>query len=301
MIKVNNFRITREEFPDGTQRLLNFDENSINWGMNNEVVITWLYENDAEMGTLLFLTNHIKETFNSYSKLKLVMPYVPNGRMDRTKSDCEVFTLKYFCDFINFLGFDRVSVFDPHSDVTPALIRNVEVITPNKIIDDVLNEIEVTKDTPVYNGTTIIYFPDAGAMKRYKDMPRLKGYEIIYGEKDRDWRTGKIVGLKVFNQKGERIDNMDGYLSGKSVLMIDDIISYGGTLAYSADALKKIGAAYIYVYASHVEKSIVDANVNKVKERLDNEVITEVFTTNSLYNDENIEACFENITVIHEF
>lgn len=301
MIKVNNFRITREEFPDGTQRLLNFDENSINWGMNNEIVITWLYENDAEMGTLLFLTNHIKETFNSYSKLKLVMPYVPNGRMDRTKSDCEVFTLKYFCDFINFLGFDRVSVFDPHSDVTPALIRNVEVITPNKIIDDVLNEIEVTKDTPVYNGTTIIYFPDAGAMKRYKDMPRLKGYEIIYGEKDRDWRTGKIVGLKVFNQKGERIDNMDDYLSGKSVLMIDDIISYGGTLAYSADALKKIGAAYIYVYASHVEKSIVDANVNKVKERLDNDVITEVFTTNSLYNDENIEACFENITVIHEF
>ena len=301
MIKVNNFRITREEFPDGTQRLLNFDENSINWGMNNEVVITWLYENDAEMGTLLFLTNHIKETFSNYSKLKLVMPYVPNGRMDRTKSDCEVFTLKYFCDFINFLGFDRVSVFDPHSDVTPALIRNVEVITPNKIIDDVLNEIEVSKDTPVYNGTTIIYFPDAGAMKRYKDMPRLKGYEIIYGEKDRDWRTGKIVGLKVFNQKGERIDNMDDYLSGKSVLMIDDIISYGGTLAYSADALKKIGAAYIYVYASHVEKSIVDANVNKVKERLDNDVITEVFTTNSLYNDENVEACFENITVIHEF
>lgn len=229
------------------------------------------------------------------------MPYVPNGRMDRTKSDCEVFTLKYFCDFINFLGFDRVSVFDPHSDVTPALIRNVEVITPNKIIDDVLNEIEVSKDTPVYNGTTIIYFPDAGAMKRYKDMPRLKGYEIIYGEKDRDWRTGKIVGLKVFNQKGERIDNMDDYLSGKSVLMIDDIISYGGTLAYSADALKKIGAAYIYVYASHVEKSIVDASVNKVKERLDNDVITEVFTTNSLYNDENIEASFENITVIHEF
>ena len=297
MIKVNGFEIEKKTFPDGTQQLLDFDENVINWPMNNEIIVTWLYESDTEMATLLFLTEHIKETFSTYSKLKLVMPYVPNGRMDRTKSDCEVFTLKYFCDFINFLNFDKVVIFDPHSDVTPAHIKKVEIITPNKMVSDVLDEIEMTNDTPVYKGTTIIYFPDAGAMKRYKDMPRLKGYDIIYGEKDRDWRTGKIVGLKIFNQTGERIDDREDYLRGQSVLMIDDIISYGGTLAYSADALKKIGAAYIYVYASHVENSIVNTELNKVKERLDNEVITEVFTTNSLYKERN----FANINIIKEF
>lgn len=299
MIKVNGFEIQKEYFPDNTLRLLNFDENVINWPLNQEIDITWLYEGDYEISMLLFLTKHIKETFETYSKIKLILPYVPNARMDRTKSDCEVFTLKYFCDFINYLNFDRVEIFDPHSDVTPALIKNVKVITPNKMIGDVLDEIEYTNDTPIYKGTTIIYFPDAGAMKRYKDLPRLKGYDIIYGEKDRDWRTGKIIGLKIFNQKGERIDDMENYLDGKSVLMIDDIISYGGTLAYSADALKTIGASHIYVYASHVENSISDATINKVKERLDNEIITEVFTTNSLFNTTKYE--FPNITIIHKF
>lgn len=299
MIKVNGFEIQREYFPDNTLRLLNFNEDVINWPMNQEIEITWLYEGDYEISMLMFITQHIKETFETYSKIKLVLPYVPNARMDRTKSDCEVFTLKYFCDFINYLGFDRVEIFDPHSDVTPALIKNVKVITPNKMIGDVLDEIEYTNDTPIYKGTTIVYFPDAGAMKRYKDLPRLKGYDIIYGEKDRDWRTGKIIGLKIFNQKGERIDDMENCLDGKSVLMIDDIISYGGTLAYSADALKAIGASHIYVYASHVENSISDATINKVKERLDNEIITEVFTTNSLFNTTKYE--FQNITIIHKF
>lgn len=297
MIKVNNFEIPKEYFPDGTIRLLDFNEDVINWPLNQEIKITWLYESDSEMSMLLFLTKHIKETFETYSKIKLVLPYVPNARMDRTKSDCEVFTLKYFCDFINYLDFDRVEIFDPHSDVTTALLKNVKVITPNKMISDVLDDIEYTNDTPIYKGTTIIYFPDAGAMKRYKDMPRLKGYDIIYGEKDRDWRTGKIIGLKIFNQKGERIDDMEDYLKDKSVLIIDDIISFGGTIAYSADALKAIGASHIYVYASHVENSIVSADVNKVKERLDNETITEVFTTNSLYKERD----FKNITIIHKF
>ena len=297
MIKLNDFIIKPEYFPDGTLCIFNLDENVINWPMDQKLTITWLYEGEFEMSLLMFLTKHVKEKFNTHSKLILNLPYVPNSRLDRTKSDCEVFTLKYFCDFINYLNFDKVEIFDPHSDVTTALLKNVRVITPNKMISAVLDEIEYTNDTPIYKGTTIIYFPDAGAMKRYKDMPRLKGYDIIYGEKDRDWRTGKIVGLKIFNQKGERIDDMENNLDGKSVLMIDDIISYGGTLAYSADALKSIGASHIYVYASHVENSIVSADVNKVKERLDNETITEVFTTNSLYKERD----FKNITIIHKF
>ena len=71
MIKVNGFEIQREYFPDNTLRLLNFDENVINWPMNQEIDITWLYEGDYEISMLLFITQHIKETFNTYSRIKL--------------------------------------------------------------------------------------------------------------------------------------------------------------------------------------------------------------------------------------
>ena len=49
MIKVNGFEIQREYFPDNTLRLLNFDENVINWPMNQEIDITWLYEGEYEI------------------------------------------------------------------------------------------------------------------------------------------------------------------------------------------------------------------------------------------------------------
>ena len=300
MIKVNGLEIPVNKFPDGTQCLFDIDERFANLNMNHDIKITWLYENDSEMSTLLFLTKHFKEHFLetfSFPRIVLIMPYVPNARMDRTKSESEVFTLKYFCDFINYLNFDKVMVFDPHSDVTTALINRVEVIGTNRMITDVLSDIELRSVTPQYIGTTTIYFPDAGAMKRYKDLPCLNDYEIIYGEKDRDWKTGNILGLKIFNQKGERIDTNEKYLEGKCILMIDDIISYGGTLYYSAEALKKIGASFVYVSASHVENSISDSSVNKVKQLLDTGVISELFTTNSIYN----QGETVNITLIKEF
>lgn len=46
--------------------------------------------------------------------------------MDRVKNPDEVFTLKYFCEFINDLKFDVVYVNDPHSDVSMALLNNVK-------------------------------------------------------------------------------------------------------------------------------------------------------------------------------
>ena len=69
MIKVNGFEIKQEYFPDNTLMLLNFNEDVINWPMNQEIEITWLYEGDYEISTLLFITKHIKETFNVYSRI----------------------------------------------------------------------------------------------------------------------------------------------------------------------------------------------------------------------------------------
>ena len=42
------------------------------------------------------------------------MPYIPNARQDRVKGPEDVFTLKYFANVINALGFRTVTVLDPH-------------------------------------------------------------------------------------------------------------------------------------------------------------------------------------------
>ena len=286
MIKINGEIVTVNHFPDGTQKL-NFGKevSEMMAPGTNRIFIVWKYENDAEMATLMFVKRHIDNHAYGPINVALCMPYVPNARMDRVKTTKEVFTLKYFCEFINFLNFDEVWILDPHSDVTSALINNVLVLNPSSYIRRIFEDIELQSETPAYKGTSIVYFPDAGAMKRYKDLPCFNGRKIIYGEKDRDWETGEIRGLKIYTQNGERLDDKDTKpLSGLTVLMIDDIISYGGTLAFSADKIKELGASAIYAYASHVEKSMHDEVKGTLIKRLENRTIDEVFTTNSIYN-----------------
>ena len=211
------------------------------------------------------------------------MHYAPNARMDRVKHDEEVFTLKYFCQVINDLHFDRVIVLDPHSNVTPALLDRVEVLSPKNAIENAIHDLH-------FQETDYLYFPDEGAAKRYADLfPDKKN--VLIGHKVRDWETGKIQGLRITTPEGYEPD--DFQCMGRNVIMIDDIISYGGTLAYSADKLKELGFEHIYAYATHVENSILDKEKGTLLKRLENGTVDRIYTTSSLYSGKH-----EKITVL---
>jgi ribose-phosphate pyrophosphokinase len=287
MFTINGKEIKVEHFPDGTQKIdmfLPVAEKVNNYDCYN---IFWSSPSDAECMTLYFLVNHIRNIAPE-AQIILTMPYILNARMDRVQSFDEVFTLKYFCKFINDMNFFKVYVLDAHSNVSLALLNNVRTIDVNKYVKMVLDDIEgVDIDGGVsYGGTSLIYFPDDGAMKRYSNsLWSIGARNVCYGKKNRDWKTGKILGLDVHNRNGDKLTEDD--VKGKTVLMIDDIISYGGTLAYSADELKKLGASAIYAYASHVENSVLDEEKGTLLKRLENGTVDGVFTTNSIFTGDN--------------
>jgi ribose-phosphate pyrophosphokinase len=66
--------------------------------------------------------------------------------------------------------------------------------------------------------------------------------------------------------------------------MIDDIISYGGTLAYSADKLKGLCFEHIYAYATHTENSVLDPEKGTLLKRLENGTVDHIYTTRSTYS-----------------
>lgn len=288
MIKLNGKTIEGKKFPDGTLSIFDFPIESI----GNSVKIEWQYENDNEFFLLFCCVKHIKQNFKN-TEIVLNIPYVYGARMDRTKSNEEVFTLKYFANFINSLNLDKVVIFDPHSDVTPALMNNVQVINPEQMI---LNTIDVIKKIDT-NHKLVIYFPDYGAKKRYGNY--FKGYDIVFGIKNRDWNTGKILGIDICDSDGINLNysvNFKDVLKDKTVLMVDDIVSYGGTLAYSADKLKEFECGDIYAYVSHTENSVLNEEKCKLLERLKNGTVKKVFTTDSLYTGNS-----EYIDVIYNF
>lgn len=275
MLKINgDYQIVPKHFPDNSEMLLDFDLEKAQVGAKN--IITWVYESDEECMTLYYIVNHIREkNINPY--ICLVLAYIPNARMDRVKKRSEVFTLKWFAQFINSLNFDAVGVFDPHSNVSEALFDRIRIYDVKPIITEVTKR--VWKYTyPNFSGL-LYYFPDDGAMKRYKDILPTSS-KIIYGKKIRDWETGKIQGLEIINDNNYEI-------KGSIVIMIDDIISYGGTLAYSADKLRELGASNIFAYASHTENSIDDEEKGTLLKRLKDGTVSRIYTTDSLYQGKN--------------
>ena len=288
MITVNGIEIVRKTFPDGSLCLLDLDNSLLYPNKNYEIV--WLYEGDYEIFMLICIVKHLRSKMYNNASFNLTMPYVVNSRLDRTHSDNEVFTLKYFAEIINDLKFNKVVIVDLYSIVSEALIDNVCVLRPSNIISNAIDKMLSLDD---FKRELVIYFPDDGAYKRYKDAPCFKNFNCIYGKKERDWETGKILGIEIYDKNGSKLTNE---LENCDVLMVDDIISYGGTLAYSADKLKEMGAAHISAYATHVENSVLDEEKGTLLKRYKDKIIDTVYTTNSIYHGNH-----PMVEVIHKF
>ena len=263
--------VSPTNFPDGT-KLLKFTPA---YGADYRIV--WLYDNDEELFQLIALTKHIK---SKGCKVWLTLPYVPNARMDRVKNSDEVFTLKAFAETINWLGFEGVTICNPHSTVSEALFDRVEVDF-SCVVQDVKNIVD-----GAYNKIDVIYFPDEGACKRYSDLLSFLKLPVAFGIKKRDWQTGKILGIDIA-----------GYddLKGKNVLMVDDICAYGGTFYYSACALKDKGAKDISCYVTHLEKSVMDKEKGKL---IQGDLIKTIYATNSIFR---VPDANHKIRIIREF
>ena len=261
MIKLDGEIINQEHFPDNSLRIEPRNNNGFAelafFGLEStKKRLTWHYENDAELFTIICLRKHFAN-----KEMILEMPYCPHARMDRVKNNNECFTLKHFADVINSLKFSEVFIRDPHSNVCAALINNVSVISPHR---------EVQKAIKAIGSTNLVaFYPDEGAMKRGTDY--LTG-AYAFGIKKRDWGTGKILGLELMNKE---------VVNGRNVLIIDDICSRGGTFLHSANALKEAGANKIYLYVTHCENTILEG------ELLTSGLIEKVYTTNSIFTKEH--------------
>ena len=257
------FEIEQGSFPDGTLH--------INLPDTHIYAIKWAYESDAELFTLICIAKHY-----DYPGMELYLPYIPHARMDRVKSETDVFTLKYFCEVINSLNFKTVWVMDAHSNVSLALLDRVRQMNVEDTIYDTIYKVtcEIAggydhQQRMDAQADLVVFFPDEGAMKRYSDMANMP---YAFGIKKRDWETGKILGLDIMNAE---------LVKDKNVLIIDDICSRGGTFLHAAKALKAAGANRIFLYVTHAEKTMVEGEMYN---NLD--LIERIYTTDSIFNIE---------------
>lgn len=190
----------------------------------------------------------------------LIIPYFPSARQDRVMVKGEPLSVKVYADIINSLKFKKVVVFDAHSEVTPAVLNNCELITNHKFVEKVIQKI---------GSEILLISPDGGALKKiYKVSEFLGGVEVVECSKSRDVKTGKLTGFKVYADD----------LQGKDCLIVDDICDGGGTFIGLAQELKNKNASKLYLAVSH---GIFSKGFEDLK------CFEKIFTTDSFRNMES--------------
>lgn len=256
MITICGIEPEKIRYPDGTLKLT-LPKTVTNFPAGTTIEFVWKYRSEDELIDLIYLARQLQSARADYS-ITLFMPYLPNARMDRTHKQTEVFTLKYFCELINSIGFSHIKVLDIHSSVGIALLNNAVNLSPELYIRNAIEDARLDRNS-------CLFFPDEGSQKRYASMlPEFKN--AAFGIKERDWETGKIKGLNVHG-----CDVKD-----KDVFIIDDICAYGGTVFYSAAKLKELGCNDIYVFFTHCEDSIEKGKL------FDCGMIKKIYTTDSI-------------------
>lgn len=230
-------------------------------------------QNSDDVIAIAMIKNAIEEF---YSQEDLPMPdfllyltYLPYGRQDRVCDKGESFSLKVFANFINSLNFDRVYLFDPHSDVAGALFNNVKII---KQVDIVKGFCEIA--TKYGNNRGLLISPDAGSNKKTSEIAKwLSNNRFIRADKLRDLSNGNILETIVYTED----------LRESNVLIVDDLCDGGRTFTELAKALKNKNCGKVALYVTH-------GIFSKGTDTLFNNGIDEIYTTNSYPNRWDLET-----------
>lgn len=206
--------------------------------LNSDIKVIAQLQSSDDIMTLVMVTEIVRRLLPPGKKATLAIPYFPYARQDRVMIPNQAFSLKMMAKIINSLCYDRVTICDPHSDVTPALIKNVSVVTQ---LDCIRNHEELNKMMFSYRPQDrVVVSPDGGAMKKAFEAATYFNAQLVTACKVRDIHTGEITRTSV-----------EGYCTGKDCLIVDDICDGGRTFIELARALKAHGAGSISLYVTH--------------------------------------------------
>lgn len=201
---------------------------------------------------LLLLTDALRR-LNPAVPVHLDMPYVPYARQDRVCNPGEALGAAVFCKLINDQQYATVTIVEPHSDVTPALLSRVRVVDAAAFLKKALA-------APAFAQGVTLMAPDAGARKRVQALAKALGVaDVRYAEKVRDPQTGRITETRVPDD-----------IPAQPVLVVDDICDGGRTFLELAAALRDKTRQPLYLYVTH---GIFSKGLTELKARY-----TEIFT-----------------------
>ncbi|HVM45997.1 MAG TPA: ribose-phosphate diphosphokinase, partial [Candidatus Thermoplasmatota archaeon] len=226
-----------------------------------EVVIVQTTYPTPSLLELLFLQEAAHD--QGAAHITAVVPYYSYSRQDQVFQEGEIVTAKAVAQLVE-LKADRIITVDPHKEhilgffgieahgvsAVPLLAKHLERM-----------------------GVDTVLAPDKGALDRAQFAAKCLDAQFDYMEKTR------VSGTEV-TMKAKSLD-----VRGKTVAIIDDIISTGGTIATASAELKRQGAARVIAACTH------GLFLNNALQRLHANGCDQVICTDSIQTDVSTVGC----------
>jgi len=187
------------------------------------------------------------------SQVYAVIPYLGYARQDKEFLPGEVITMSLVANMFKAAGATKVIVVDIHSKMA---LNHFKI--PAKNVSAISELAKYFKKLKLKD--PLVVSPDLGGITRARDFAKLLGTKFIALKKHRDRKTGKIE-IRSANQK---------QVKGRDLILVDDMISTGGSIVKAAEFLKKQKCRNIYAACTHAllmgdaEIRIRKAGVSKI-------------------------------------
>ena len=217
------------------------------------------HSSNDKLTRLLFFIGALKDA--GARQVTAIVPYLCYARKDRKTQTDDPVTTQYVARLFESVGTDRVMTMDVHNLAAyqNAFHCRTEHLEANPIFIRHLIPLLGEEDV-------IVVSPDAGGIKRaerFRQMLHAALQRPIYSGFAEKYRAKGIVSG----------DMVMGEIDGKVAIIIDDLISTGGTIARVAKVCRERGAIRIYAVATH-GLLVGQANTVLAEDALDKTIVT---------------------------
>jgi ribose-phosphate pyrophosphokinase len=233
-------------FPDG--------ESKITFGRipKNNIILVVQSTYPPVDTNLLQILAIISQARKTCSRIYAIIPYMGYARQDKQFLSGEVVTMSIVAKMLEAAGARKIFVVDIHSKTA---LNHFKIPTEN--ISAVPELAKYFKRMKLKN--MLVVSPDIGGSLRAKKFASLLNTDFITLKKSRDRKTGKI------QIKSSKVD-----VKGRDLVVVDDIISTGGSIVKATQFLKKQKCKRVFVACTHglfigdAERKIKKAGVSQI-------------------------------------
>ena len=233
-------------FPDGESKI------TFRHNLKKSVVLVVQSTYPPVDTNLLQILSIISEVKKISSKIYAIMPYMGYARQDRQFLNGEIVTMSVVAKMLQAAGAKKAIVVDIHSKTA---LRHFKIPTEN--VSAIPELAKYLKKLKLKN--PIVVSPDTGGSLRAKKFADILKSDFITLKKSRNRKTGKVS-----------IQSTKADVNGKDLIIVDDIISTGGSVVKATQFLKKQKCKRVFVVCTHgllvgdAEKNIKKAGVTQI-------------------------------------